>query len=250
MCAQIDETVLAKRVAFLRQVPLFVGLNEHELFRLSRDGLPRDYKKGQVIFHQGDLSRELYVVMQGRVRVFKTAASGNETSINLFCPGDIVGEFATIDHQARSATAQAIVSCTLFQINGEHFLQYISEIPALALALARLLVGKVRWTAEYAETVAQYDAAGRLLHILLLYKDQWGEELEPEKRYLLNMGLNQADLASLVGVRRERVNRLLRDWAERGLLQYEAGKILILDLPRVERERDSHIEANLEHESW
>jgi hypothetical protein len=52
-------------------------------------------------------------------------------------------------------------------------------------------------------------------------------------------------LASLVGARREWINRLLRDWQKRGLVTYEAGKIIILDLPRAKQERDSRIEANV-----
>jgi CRP-like cAMP-binding protein len=106
------------------------------------------------------------------------------------------------------------------------------------------LADKLRWTTIYAETIAQYDAAGRLLHILLLYNDQFGETLEPGKKYELDLSLNQTDLASLVGARREWVNRLLRDWQKRGLIEYNAGKIILLDLPRIKAERDGRIEAN------
>ena len=60
---------------------------------------------------------------------------------------------------------------------------------------------------------------------------------------MLDLSLNQADLASLVGARREWVNRILRDWRQRGLIEYNAGRITILDLPRVEAERDSRIET-------
>jgi CRP-like cAMP-binding protein len=128
---------------------------------------------------------------------------------------------------------------------GSQFLYYMRRMPDLATAMNRLLVEKTRWTAAYAETIAQFDAAGRLLHILLLYNEKMGQEIEPGKRYLLDLGLNQTDLASLVGARREWVNRLLRDWQRRGLIEVKAGQITILDLPLVEDERDSRIEANL-----
>jgi CRP-like cAMP-binding protein len=59
------------------------------------------------------------------------------------------------------------------------------------------------------------------------------------------LSLNQAGLASLVGVRREWVSRLLKQWHARGLLAYQHGKIIILDLPQVVAERDRHIEANV-----
>jgi CRP/FNR family cyclic AMP-dependent transcriptional regulator len=234
---------LARRITLLREIPLFNGLGEEDLATLVDDFHLKEYTKGEIIFRQGDTSRELYIVVKGKVRIFKISPSGDETSIQIFSSHDIIGEFATIDGQPRSATAKAIDRCMLLAMAGERFLQHMREIPDLALGMTRLLAAKVRWTAAYAETVAQYDCAGRLLHILLLYNEQFGEEVEAGKCYVLDLALNQADLASLVGARREWVNRILGDWRKRGLIEYEAGKIFILDLPQVEAERDSRIEA-------
>jgi CRP/FNR family cyclic AMP-dependent transcriptional regulator len=234
---------LSRRIAFLKQVPLFADLKEKELTALVDDFCLREYGKGEIIFHQGDHSRELYVVVRGKVRVFKTSPVGDETSISIFSTRDIIGEFSTIDDQSRSATAKAMEDCTVLEMAQDRFLQRMREMPDLALGMARLLASKVRWTAAYAETIAQFDAAGRLLHILLLYNEQFGEEIEPGKQYVLDLSLNQTGLASLVGARREWINRILRDWHKRGLVEYDAGKVIILDLPAVERERDGRIEA-------
>jgi CRP-like cAMP-binding protein len=241
---------LIERIAFLKQVPLFSDLADKDVSALIDDFRLREYAKDETIFHQGDHSYDLYIVMQGKVRIFKTSPSGEETSINVFASHDVIGEFSTIDSQRRSATAKALTRCALLEMTQDRFLHHMREIPDLALGMARLLVSKVRWTAAYAETIAQFDAAGRLLHILLLYNDQFGEEIVAGKRYELDMSLNQAGLASLVGARREWINRILRDWKKRGLITYDAGKIIILDLPAVERERDSRIEANRGQMEW
>jgi CRP/FNR family transcriptional regulator len=123
-------------------------------------------------------------------------------------------------------------------------------MPELALGMSRLLVSKVRWTAAYAETMAQFDAAGRLLYLLLEYNDRFGEELETGVRYRLDLGLTQADLATLVGVRREWISRCLGGWRKRGLVEYDTGEIIILDLPEVRQERDSRIEASRGEVAW
>ena len=232
------------KAEFLRTVPLFADLSEADLKTVLQNFQQRQYRSGDTIFYQGDTSRKLYVIARGKVRIFKMSPAGNETSINIFSTRDVIGEFATIDQQPRSATAKAISRCIMLEIASDDFLYHMGHMPDLALGTARTLANKVRWTAAYAETVAQYDAAGRLLHILLLYNTQMGEEIEPGKRYVLDLALNQTDLASLIGARREWVNRLLRDWHKRGLIEYDAGKITILDLPRVEAERDNRIEAN------
>ena len=235
---------LAASVTFLRYVPLFSSLDDAELAILVADFYPFEYSKDDVLFWQGDSSLELYLMRRGKVRIYKISPAGRETSINIFSTGNIIGEFAGIDQQPRSATAQAITHCVLWRMEGEAFLRHLRTLPNLAMAMNRLLVGKLRWTAEFAETVAQYDAAGRLLHILLLYNEQFGEELEPGKRYKLELGLNQDNLASLVGARREWVNRLLQTWQRQGWMEYRAGKIIIHDLDRMREERDRRIDGD------
>jgi CRP-like cAMP-binding protein len=137
-----------------------------------------------------------------------------------------------------------MTSVSLLAMSQERFLYTLQNVPRFGLAIARLLAHKLRWTAAFAESIAQFDAAGRLLHIVLLHNDQYGEALEGGVRYQVNIGLNQSDLASMVGARREWVNRILSEWRRRGLLEFDNGVITILDLPRVRAERDSRIEAN------
>lgn len=235
---------LAQRFSVLHQAPLFAPLSDEALEKVASDFRLKTYDKDDIIFYQGDSSREMYLVTSGKVRIFRLSPSGYETSINIFSTHDLIGEFAAIDDQPRSAMAKAIVPTTLLAMTHDRFLYHLRTIPDLVVALTQLLARKVRWTAAYAETIAQYDAAGRLLHILLLYNEQYGVVEEAGKRYVLDLALNQADLASLVGARREWVNRLLRSWQKRGLIEYDSGKITILDLPRAIAERDSRIEAN------
>lgn len=244
------QEILARRIAFLKQVSLFSQVSEAELATLVNDFHPREFGKDEIIFRQGDTSRELYLVVRGKVRIFRISPSGAETTIAIYSTGSVMGEFAVVDSEPRSATAKAIEATDLLLMPHEKFLQHMRHLPDLALGMTKLLSSRVRWTAAFAETIAQYDAAGRLLHILLLYNEQFGQEEEAGKRYILDLSLNQTDLASLVGARREWVNRLLRDWQRRGIVAYEAGKIIILDLPRAQAERDSRIEANVGEAGW
>lgn len=234
----------SEAIAFLRQTPLFAELGDTGLATLASDFRRRELARGDVIFRQGDESRSLYVVFKGKIRIFKISSAGNETSLTIFSSGDIIGEFACLDGEPRSATAVALGRSVVWEMGGDIFIDHLRRQPDLALRMARLLARKLRWTAAYAETIAQFDAAGRLLHLLLLYNAQFGEELEAGKRYLLDLSLNQTDLASLVGARREWVNRLLRQWERRKLLHYRAGRLTILDLPRVQEERDRHLDTS------
>lgn len=226
---------------FLGEVPLFASLSEENLRLLACDFRAREYRPGEVIFHQGDQSQDLYLVLKGKIRVFLLSPNGEETTIVLLSRCHLLGEFAIIDDQPRSATAKAISACTLLEISQSKFLRHLEQTPGLALALCKLLVGKARWTCMYAETIAQLDAAGRLLHLLLLYNDEFGQIEEGGRRSVLDLGLNQTDLASLVGARRGWINSILQDWRKRGLVEYDSGVITLLDLPRIQQERNRRI---------
>lgn len=246
----MDNKTLARRLAALKEFTLFAGLTEKELVTLVADFRLKEYGRDEIIFRQGDESREVYLILKGKVRIYKISPSGNETSIDIFSAHDILGEFAPLTNEPRNATARAVGPVSLLLMSQEPFLHHLRTLPALGLNLCRILARKVQWTSAYAESIAQFDAAGRLLHILLNHNARYGQEVEPGKRYIVDMALNQSDLASMVGARREWVNRLLGDWRKRGLLEFDNGVITILDLPRVEAERDSRIEANQHSAAW
>lgn len=243
--ASRPETLTEKyKLAFLKGIELFTEMRETDLVILAQDFRPSEYKRGDVLFEQGQTDQAVFVVVEGKVRIFKLSLAGNETSISIASRGAVIGEFAAIDAGLRSATAKALDACLLLRMPGERFMRHMRLMPGLALGMSRILVSKLRLTATYAEAVAQYDAAGRLLHILLLYNNEFGHALEPGKRYVLDLNLSQADLASLVGARREHINRILRDWHKRGLIEYKNGEIIFLDLPAVQQEYTHRMEAS------
>jgi len=240
---QEQAQALARRVALLRSMSIFADLSERDLAGLADDLRAKDYAKDDLIFRQGDESREVYFIRKGKVRIYKISPGGSETSIAIFSTDDAIGELAAIDQEPRSASAKAMTAVSLLSMSQERFLYTMQAVPRFGLNIARMLAHKLRWTAAFAESIAQFDAAGRLLHIILLHNDQYGEALEGG-RWQVSMGLNQSDLASMVGARREWINRILSEWRRRGLLEFDNGVITILDLPRVRAERDSRIEAN------
>jgi CRP-like cAMP-binding protein len=228
-------------IAFLQETALFRDLNQTLLTQLTQDFRQRSYRSGDVIFHQGDEGRNLFVIMRGTVRVYHLSPGGEETTITILAPRQLLGEFSLLDGHPRSATAEAISTCTLLEMSAERCLYHLTHIPGLALALARQVVQKVRWTSMYAESLARMDAAGRFLHFLLLYNEELGQVVTPGKRYELNLGLTQDELASLIGARRQWVNKILGEWSVRELVAFDNGVLTILDLPRVQAERDSRM---------
>ena len=238
-----------RRIAFLKQMLPFSEVNENVLQAMLEDIHVKRWKNGEMIFHQGASSTELYIVHKGKVRVYKSSSSGKETSIVVFSTKSVIGEFALIDGQNRSASAKAVGNCELLIISRDKLMEWMKKSFPLALGMMRLLTSKARWTANYAEIMAQYDVPGRFFSLMLLYNEQLGREIEPGKVYELDMGLTQEDLATLIGVRREWLNRRLTEWRKLGLLEYKQRKIIILNLEALQREQQL-LNAPNDETSW
>lgn len=237
----MEERHLEWQIAFLKTVPPFQLLANSQLTEVARFCQVRRYKNRETIFHQGDTSLDVFVIHTGIARIYTINESGSETSLRLFSKGDILGELSASDGQPRSATAQTIGPCQLLVIGQRHFRTCLETMPELALAMIRFLAAKLRWTTLFSHSLAQYDAAGRLLHLLVDYKEKFGNAIAPGKIYEIHLGLNQSELASMVGARREWVNRLLHHWRDQRLITYGRGVITILDLGALLKERDRRL---------
>jgi len=230
------------RIEFLSAVDLFAELNKNDLALVSNDFRERKYPRGRTIFNQEDNSHQFFVVQEGLVRIFHLSMGGEETTVNIFAKGTLLGEFGLVDGLPRSATAEAMTDCVLLEMSRDDGLNHLTHIPGLALSMCRRIAQKVRWTTEYAETMARMDAPGRFLHLLLLFKEhgQLCTEIVPNQQYEIEINMNQSEMASMIGVDRKWMNKLIQEWRKRDLLEFDRRKISILDLPQVEAERDSY----------
>src|SRR5262250_1553457 len=95
----------ARRAPFLARAPLFAGLPRRLLGRLAPRFFEKTYHAGEIVFHEGDPGRALFVVLEGAVEIIQISAQG-EYLLRTLGPGDAFGELALIDASPRSATAR------------------------------------------------------------------------------------------------------------------------------------------------
>jgi len=124
----------------LKDVGLFGGLDDETLGLLARE-LPTEHVEvGQVVVHEGDTSREMFVVVAGELEVVKEAKSGQEVRVALFGPGDWFGEMAILDVQPRSASVRAVAPTMLVRFDTEHVdrLLYRRDVKAYSLFMMNI----------------------------------------------------------------------------------------------------------------
>ena len=217
----------------LKQAPLFRGLDDEAFQALSSSMGEVQLARGQVLFHEGDAGNQLYVVMDGKVKLGRHGASGRENLLAVLGPGQMFGELSLFDPGPRSATATAVTACRLRVLDNADLSPWLAGRPEVAKGLLGQLAGRLRRANDVVSDLVFSDVPGRVAKALLDLAARFGKQT-PEG-LVVHHELTQEELAQLVGASRETVNKALADFAARGWMRLEPRSVIILDQERVER---------------
>jgi CRP/FNR family transcriptional regulator/CRP/FNR family cyclic AMP-dependent transcriptional regulator len=207
-------------------VPLFAGLQPEQIASLESMTQRRWFKRGEVIFHKGDPGDTLFVIVQGQVRIVLPAESGEEALLAVLDEGEFFGELALIDEEPRSATCIAAEATETLMLHRDAFARALGAHPGLAIHVLKILSRRLRDADEFVEDAIFLDVPGRLAKKLLQLAETYGR---PGPRgTIIGLRLTQQELATMVGATRESVNKHLRAYRTRGILDIEHQHIIIL----------------------
>jgi CRP/FNR family cyclic AMP-dependent transcriptional regulator len=216
--------VRSERVAsILGATELFAALDPEILHRLGERAIERKFRRGQLIFGQGDPGDSLFVVTGGLVKVFVTSDEGEEMVLITLRSGDTFGELALVDGRERSASAQTLEETTVLVVTREVLLDLMRAHPPLAESLLESLGALVRRLTEQAADLVFLDLHGRVAKLLVHFAAERGREVEA----VLDLHLTQSDLAAMVGGSRQSVNQILRTFEKRGYIELR-GRTIVL----------------------
>jgi CRP-like cAMP-binding protein len=220
----------------LRACPLFRHVPEPELTSVAQRMRRRSYRRGTVIFHQGDPGDALHVIATGSVKIVLPSATGDEAIIATLRPGDFFGELSLLDGHERSATASAIETTETLVLDRATLRVLLDEQPALRDALLTDLALELRRLTGHVEELHFLDLAGRLAaRLARLARDG---EADADGRITLDWPFTQSDLAGMIGGTRQSVNRLLSDLLDQDLVRLERDRLVIMDVEALERRAD------------
>jgi CRP/FNR family transcriptional regulator, cyclic AMP receptor protein len=210
--------------AVLQRNYLFRGLSDVALERIASLASRRSYKKGAVIFAQGERGDALFGVVAGRVRISASGAGGQEVFLNIMEPGDTFGEIAVMDGRPRTAAATALDHATVIIVKRFDFLQLLEREPQLAIHLLKLLCERLRWTSELVEESAFLTGPARLAKRLLILASLHGRATGIGR---LELRISQAELARFLGISRQIVNHHLSEWRRHEWVELGRSQIVI-----------------------
>lgn len=228
------DTPVTDRIAVLKQTTFFAELSAEELQSLAHDFVTREFRQGELIFYQGDTGRVLYLIAEGRVRIYVQMQNeeGQEKSVILYGPGDVFGDMAVIDDRPRSANAVAVTDTTVLLLSRENLHKHLRRSNQLALNFIQVLSNRLRYNTEQFYDV-YLDVPGRLARRLLELAERHGQ---PEGEGIrINFPLTQSDLAYLVGTTRESVNKSLGTFRKQGFIRMQQNYVVILDAKALQK---------------
>ena len=192
----------------LARSALFAVLDPTQRAALAQEMRDVVLAPGEMLFARGDPGNEIYVVIEGRIRLSVLSADGRELSFSHAVPGDIFGEIAALDGAPRSADATAITHVRLKTLAQSAFHRLLTTNTATALAIVKLLCGRLRDVSEHFEAIALHPIEVRLARLLL---DTLDERVTTDTRKVasLTLGISQSELAMLIGSTRQRTNAAL-----------------------------------------
>jgi CRP/FNR family cyclic AMP-dependent transcriptional regulator len=189
----------------LRNVPLFSGLDESELQRLSQVAVRRRAGRNEQVVRAGEDAESLIVLLTGRAKVTNFDEEGREIILAWLGPGEFFGEMGLIDGSPRSASVVAVEPCELLTIGKTEFQRCMQENFQVAQKLMQILVRRLREADRNIESLALLDVYGRVARLLLdLSEEEGGKRLVRQK-------ISKQDMARMIGASREMVSKVMRD---------------------------------------
>jgi CRP-like cAMP-binding protein len=200
-------------------------------------GTTRQYGAGEALLLQGQRLDRVLVVLHGRVKVVSTAVDGTEVMLGLRGPGELLGEVAAVEEAEVGASALALEPVSVQQIPTAEFRRFLDRSPGAALALVRVLTGRLREADRQRLRYAATTALERLAAALLTLAGRYGEPAaNPPGAVRIGLRLTRAELATMVAASPESVDRALRTLRAGGLLERDRGhRLVVLDTAALRR---------------
>lgn len=207
----------------ISSIPLFRGLPGKHIEDLAMIVVDQVFRRGQIIFSEGDEGTGFYVVIWGRVKIFKLSSEGKEQILHIFGPREPFGEVPVFTGQHFPANAEAMEESRIFYFPRDSFIRLIEKNPSLALNMLAVLSRRLHRFTRLIDDLSLKEVPGRLASYLLYMSEQkrGSDELE--------LNITKGQLASLLGTIPETLSRILGRMTRQGLIESEGPRIKILD---------------------
>ena len=209
----------------LKQCHLFAGTSVDDREKLLSITKTRECQRGELLFEEGQIAEGFYVVVSGKVKVFKLSPDGRERILHVIHPGSSFADAAIFDDGAFPAFAMSIDQSMLLFFPKGQFLSLLHHYPQLAINMIAGLSRFLRSFATQIEDLTFRDVPARLARYLTNSRQN--------NSNLVKLVISKSQLASNLGTTSETLSRTLRKLADEELIEVQGRTIKLLDMERL-----------------
>lgn len=212
--------------------PIWATLTEEERARVAEQVEVVHYAKNQVIHNDGDASQYVWMLLKGKVRIYKEGIGQRPQIIRLLKPYDIFGYRACTVNEPYNSSASALEACTVYRLKQEFFNELIRENGAFCYQVMLMMAKDLAISEIQTVNLTQKHIRGRLAESLLLLLKNYGFEEDGET---LAMLLPREDLANMSNMTTSNAIRTLSQFAQEGIVGIDGKHVKILNEKALER---------------
>jgi CRP-like cAMP-binding protein len=215
----------------LESSSIFKYLNPDEVISINFEKDFRQYKRGDILYQEGNRISGFYCINSGIIKVFKTGFDGKEQIIRFARKGDIIAYRSVLSNELACTSAKVIEDCQVCFIPSEILISFIKTNSNFALELVKLACHELGEANSFITDIAQKTVRERLAEVLLFLVNDFGLD----NQQFLNISLTREELANIVGTATESVIRLLSEFKSDKLLELNGRRIKILNTKGLEK---------------
>jgi CRP-like cAMP-binding protein len=204
---------------------VFENLKPAEMAALAQAAGRKPYKKGQVVFSQGDPANRMFLLKAGRVKLSKITAEGNEITLDIRKAGDFLGENMLIEDADYPLTAWCLEETLICGFTRAEFEKLILENPNIGLQVIKNLSNRINWLTERVGSFSLTNLEDRLYQVLIQVAREHG--VKSQRGFSIQFPLTHEELGFLVGAHRVSITKAMKALKEAGRI-FQEGRTLIL----------------------
>lgn len=203
----------------VKAVPIFEDLNNDDLAGIHDIAHAKHYPKGSSLYQMGDTLNALYVVYQGKIKLYRLSETGKEHVTRIIEPGDFLGEFALFNTTVQKDYATVLEDAVVCVIDNKDFLMLMEEQPIVAIKIFKEMSKRLDQAEQKLANLTQQSVDQRVASMLLELFKQENQSQFP---------MNKADIASQLGMSKETLSRTLTNMENQEIILQKSKKIVIL----------------------
>ena len=216
--------VTASQYPIVKMSELFADLPNRACNQVLAEARPKDFATSDIIFVAGDPTKEVFLLVSGRVRIMQFGRNAEGVLLRLEPPGELIGEIAAIPGVTHSSTAQADRDCRTLIWDSPAFEAAAMRLPILERNRQRIAERRIRELEDRFCQVSTAPVSPRVAHTLLRLLNQNGCHQVNGK---LQIDVGQEEVAKMTATTVWAVNQLLARWEKQGLVSRGRGSIIV-----------------------